>query len=57
MSQLNHTFLEDPETLQALIELMWETSDAILTIYLSDDWGIATKGDQSPVTKADLAAH
>lgn len=57
MSEANLAFLEDRETLQGLLELMWEASDAILAVYDSSDLGIATKGDQSPVTKADLAAH
>jgi 3'(2'), 5'-bisphosphate nucleotidase len=36
---------------------MWEASDTILVIYESIDLGITTKDDQSPVTKADLAAR
>ena len=57
MSRADLGFLEDSETLQALNQLMWQASDAILAIYESSDLGIATKGDQSPVTRADLAAH
>lgn len=57
MSEANLAFLEDRETLQGLLELMWEASDAILAVYESSDLGIATKSDQSPVTEADLAAH
>ena len=57
MSQVDLTFLEHADTRQALTQLMWEASDAILAIYESSDLGITTKDDQSPVTKADLAAH
>jgi 3'(2'), 5'-bisphosphate nucleotidase len=57
MSQINLELLEDPKTRQALIQLMWSAGDAILAVYESSDLGIATKGDQSPVTEADVAAH
>ena len=57
MSQVNRAFLEHADTFQALTQLMWEASDAILAIYESSDLGMTTKDDQSPVTKADLAAH
>ena len=57
MSEANLAFLEDRATLQVLRQLMWDASDAILAVYESSDLGIATKDDQSPVTKADLAAH
>ena len=57
MSQVDLLFLEHADTCQALTQLMWEASDAILAIYESSDLGITTKDDQSPVTKADLAAH
>ena len=57
MSQVDLAFLEHADTRQALNQLMWEASDAILAIYESSDLGITTKDDQSPVTKADLAAH
>lgn len=40
-----------------LKRLMWAASDAIIAVYDSEDFGTATKGDDSPVTKADLAAH
>jgi len=43
--------------LGALQSLMWEAADAILDVYHRDDFGTETKGDNSPVTKADLAAH
>ena len=57
MSRADLGFLENAETLQALTQLMWDASDAILAIYESSDFGIAAKDDQSPVTQADLAAH
>jgi len=57
MSRANLAFLEDRETLQALNQLMWQASDAILVVCESSDLGIATKEDYSPVTEADLAAH
>jgi 3'(2'), 5'-bisphosphate nucleotidase len=57
MSQVDLPFLEHADTRQAINQLMWEASDAVLAIYESSDLGIATKDDQSPVTKADLAAH
>lgn len=45
------------ELLAALKQLMWQAGDAILEVYNSDDFGTEVKGDNSPVTKADLAAH
>jgi 3'(2'), 5'-bisphosphate nucleotidase len=57
MSQVERAFLGASETHQGLVQLMWEASDAILAVYESSDLGIKTKDDQSPVTKADLAAH
>jgi 3'(2'), 5'-bisphosphate nucleotidase len=43
--------------LNNLHRLMWDASDAIMTIYRADDFGETLKSDQSPVTRADLAAH
>ena len=43
--------------LDNLHRLMWEASDAIMSIYREDDFGETLKSDQSPVTRADLAAH
>ena len=43
--------------LDNLARLMWEASDAIMSIYRADDFGEALKSDQSPVTRADIAAH
>ena len=42
---------------EALVELMRDAGEAIMQVYESDDVGVETKGDDSPVTKADLAAH
>lgn len=42
---------------EELISLMWKASDAILEVYQSSQLNTEFKGDQSPVTKADLAAH
>jgi 3'(2'), 5'-bisphosphate nucleotidase len=47
----------DKALLSALKTLMWKANDAILEIYHSDDFGTESKSDDSPVTKADLAAH
>jgi len=42
---------------EALVQLMRDAGDAIMQVYDSNDMGMETKGDDSPVTKADLAAH
>jgi 3'(2'), 5'-bisphosphate nucleotidase len=47
----------DEVKLNALESLMWKAGDAILDVYHQDDFETETKGDNSPVTKADLAAH
>jgi 3'(2'), 5'-bisphosphate nucleotidase len=49
--------IENQDLIEALKQLMWQASDAIMQVYRSDDFGAETKGDDSPVTKADLAAH
>lgn len=46
-----------PETIDQLCALMWRAGDAIMDVYRSDDFGAKLKGDDSPVTQADLAAH
>jgi 3'(2'), 5'-bisphosphate nucleotidase len=56
MSQAKR-IISDTVLLNALKQVMWDANDAILTIYHSDDFGVDTKSDDSPVTKADLAAH
>lgn len=49
------------ERIKQLVEIAkaaaTEAGDAILTIYNSEDFGVETKGDNSPLTKADRAAH
>lgn len=39
------------------IELAYMAGDAILEIYLSTDFEVALKSDESPLTRADTAAH
>ena len=45
------------EQLDELIQIARDAGAAILTVYEQDDFGIETKSDNSPLTKADLAAH
>jgi len=42
---------------EKLISLIWEASDAILKVYDSGELNTKIKGDESPVTQADLTAH
>jgi len=44
------------ELLQIAIKASLKAGEAILKIYNSDDFGVELKGDDSPLTKADLAA-
>lgn len=44
------------ELLPLAIEASLKAGEAIMEIYNSDDFGIEIKGDNSPLTKADLAA-
>lgn len=43
--------------LTAALELARRAGDAILSIYHTADFGVDMKSDNSPLTKADLAAH
>lgn len=43
--------------LEAVIDISQQAGAAILEIYNSSDFGVETKSDNSPLTKADLAAH
>lgn len=43
--------------IEKLIDIAYEAGQVILEIYESDDIGIETKGDESPLTKADKAAN
>jgi 3'(2'), 5'-bisphosphate nucleotidase len=45
------------EQLEALITIAKEAGAAILEVYGKEDFGIEIKADESPLTKADLAAH
>ena len=45
------------ELTQLAIKAAIEASKNILTIYKSDDFEIENKEDNSPLTKADKAAH
>tara|TARA_B100000886_G_C20407308_1_gene485419 strand:+ start:107 stop:892 length:786 start_codon:yes stop_codon:yes gene_type:complete len=40
-----------------LINLLWEANNQIMSIYNNYDFGITYKKDDSPLTKADLAAN
>jgi len=44
------------ELLQIAIKASLKAGEAIMKIYNSDDFGVELKGDDSPLTKADLAA-
>ena len=57
MSSRALELVNDAEILHELKSLMWKAGEAILEIYNLDDFGTEIKGDDSPVTKADLAAH
>ena len=50
-----------PDYLESLlppvIELAKKASEAVMNIYANEDFGVTTKSDNSPLTKADLAAH
>ena len=47
----------DITKLDALESLMWEAGYAILDVQHQDNFRAESKGDNSPVTKADLAAY
>ena len=47
----------DIALLEELISLMWRASDVILEVYHSGELNTEVKGDGSPVTAADFAAH
>lgn len=50
-----HTVL--PKLLHIAIEAALEAGKSILSIYNTDDFGVEFKGDNSPLTKADVASH
>jgi 3'(2'), 5'-bisphosphate nucleotidase len=45
------------QLVQPVIEIAARAGDEILTIYNSDDFGVETKDDKSPLTAADIASH
>ena len=49
--------LADPKLLKVLQKLVHQAGEAIMQVYQTADFGIETKKDDSPVTKADLDAH
>ncbi len=48
---------DKPALIQALIGLAWRVSATVMEIYNSGDLDVQTKADESPVTRADLAAN
>ena len=56
MSQAQ-TLMTNPQMLADLVKLTKEAGEVILKIYHSDSFDVQKKGDESPVTAADLAAH
>jgi 3'(2'), 5'-bisphosphate nucleotidase len=53
----HHRITELPHLLQTAIEAALEAGKAILDIYHSGDFEVELKGDNSPLTKADVASH
>jgi 3'(2'), 5'-bisphosphate nucleotidase len=45
------------ELLKKVVEIAQKAGDKIMEIYESRDFGVETKSDESPLTKADLAAN
>lgn len=43
--------------IESILEVACEAGKRILDIYNMDDFGVEAKADESPLTKADLAAH
>ena len=54
MSQFKYSF---QSILDQLILTAKDAGDAIMEVYNSDDFDVQIKGDDSPLTRADLAAH
>jgi 3'(2'), 5'-bisphosphate nucleotidase len=46
-----------PDVLSSMMAISREAGAAIMNIYGEDDFGVDLKDDNSPVTRADLAAH
>nr|ALV86439.1 3'-5'-bisphosphate nucleotidase [uncultured bacterium 16] len=45
------------ELLQPVLDIALEAGRRIMTVYGSADFGVTQKGDESPLTLADMAAH
>ncbi|MCH7963376.1 MAG: 3'(2'),5'-bisphosphate nucleotidase CysQ, partial [Bacteroidetes bacterium] len=43
--------------IQKIIEIAIDAGTMIIEIYNSDDFNVEIKSDNSPLTRADLAAH
>jgi 3'(2'), 5'-bisphosphate nucleotidase len=43
--------------LEDVMKIARDAGDAIMAVYESDDFDVQRKGDDSPLTKADLSAH
>ncbi|MCP4789234.1 MAG: 3'(2'),5'-bisphosphate nucleotidase CysQ [Gammaproteobacteria bacterium] len=55
--QRAQSILSDEALLRDLQQLVLQAGQAIMEVYSGADFGIEQKQDDSPVTKADLAAH
>ena len=55
--QQAQAILSNSELLHDLQQLVLKAGQAIMQVYAEADFGVETKKDDSPVTKADLAAH
>jgi 3'(2'), 5'-bisphosphate nucleotidase len=49
--------MDSSNLLEKVVDIAREASDAIMEIYESDDFEVELKEDDSPLTKADRAAH
>lgn len=45
------------EMIENMVDVARKAGEAILEVYQLEDFGVETKSDDSPLTKADLAAH
>ena len=45
------------QQLENIIEIAIEAGDAIMTVYNSGNFDVETKSDESPLTRADIAAN
>ena len=61
LAAMAHTYRDGDVAVDAevVIACVVEAASAILQIYDADDasWGVVSKSDESPLTKADLAAN